>query len=569
MAGSWPTERGVNEVDDHRRGGHIPRRRCPMPTASISPLCTVRPRATPAFDVPRRSHLAGTAREPMPQAANDQFPAELIVLERQGLALAAMVQRPPSTPYKPSPQVHLRAPGGCPISNKKQADFLAACRLWGAPRPGLSPGRGGSCATGAATPERLNLMPWSNQSGGGGGGGGGGPWGQGPSRRPAAPARPRRAAEAQPGQAQAGDARRLRAAGLGRVFLVVVVLAAVVAFFAFTFRVNPDELGVVMRFGKPIRSEPPGLHFRLPYPIEEVRLPKVTRQNIIEVGLRSGATSARLRRRRARRAGGEPDADRRREHRRRRFRRVLAHQGRASLPLQHPEPGGHRQGSGRERHARDRRPEQHPADPDRGAPEDRAGRAEADAGRARLLRRRHPRRPGADAEGRPAEPGDRRLPRRAGRARRQGAPAERGVLLRQPRRAGGARRGRAHPAGRQSLQGADRGRGHRPDGALPQGLRGIQEGARGDAQAHVPRDHGARARRHRQDHPRQQGRAGRGAVPAARPAAEEARKGPTDDTSTVGGPGGDCRRARGRRLFCPVHRARERAGDRAASSASR
>ena len=72
------------------------------------------------------------------------------------------------------------------------------------------------------------------------------------------------------------------------LFLIVVALAAIVAFFAFTFRVNPDELGVVMRFGKPIKSELPGLHFRLPYPIDEVRLPKVTRQNIIEVGMRAG-----------------------------------------------------------------------------------------------------------------------------------------------------------------------------------------------------------------------------------------------------------------------------------------
>jgi membrane protease subunit HflK len=71
------------------------------------------------------------------------------------------------------------------------------------------------------------------------------------------------------------------------IFLVAVVMAAVVAFLAFTFRVNPDELGVVMLFGKPIRQEPPGLHFRLPYPIEEVRLPKVTKQNIIEIGMRS------------------------------------------------------------------------------------------------------------------------------------------------------------------------------------------------------------------------------------------------------------------------------------------
>ena len=66
---------------------------------------------------------------------------------------------------------------------------------------------------------------------------------------------------------------------------------AIAGFFAFTFRVDPDELGVVMRFGKPVRQEPPGLHFRMPYPIDEVRLPKVTRQNIIEIGMRTGLTS--------------------------------------------------------------------------------------------------------------------------------------------------------------------------------------------------------------------------------------------------------------------------------------
>jgi membrane protease subunit HflK len=71
------------------------------------------------------------------------------------------------------------------------------------------------------------------------------------------------------------------------VFTAFVLLAAIVAYFPFTFRVDPDERGVVMRFGKPIRQEPPGLHLRMPYPIDEVRLPKVTRQNIIEVGMRT------------------------------------------------------------------------------------------------------------------------------------------------------------------------------------------------------------------------------------------------------------------------------------------
>jgi membrane protease subunit HflK len=75
---------------------------------------------------------------------------------------------------------------------------------------------------------------------------------------------------------------------------VGVIGAAILAVYACTFRVYPDELGIVMRFGEPVRQEPPGLHFRLPYPLEEVRLPKLTRQNIIEVGSLSGASSQGL-----------------------------------------------------------------------------------------------------------------------------------------------------------------------------------------------------------------------------------------------------------------------------------
>jgi modulator of FtsH protease HflK len=131
-------------------------------------------------------------------------------------------------------------------------------------------------------------MPWSNQSGGGGRRGG--PWGQGPSGGP----------HGQPDleellkRSQDRLKQVMPGGGSGLpgsiVFLSAVVLAAIVAFYAFTFKVGADELGVVMRFGKPNRQEPPGLHFRLPYPFEEVSLPKVTRQNIIEVGMRSGVS---------------------------------------------------------------------------------------------------------------------------------------------------------------------------------------------------------------------------------------------------------------------------------------
>jgi membrane protease subunit HflK len=54
-------------------------------------------------------------------------------------------------------------------------------------------------------------------------------------------------------------------------------------------RVNPDELGIVLRFGKYVRQMPPGLNFRWPYPVEEVELPKVTRINRIEIGMRGSS----------------------------------------------------------------------------------------------------------------------------------------------------------------------------------------------------------------------------------------------------------------------------------------
>ena len=134
-------------------------------------------------------------------------------------------------------------------------------------------------------------MPWSNQSGGGGngggwkgGGGGGGPWGQGPGNQPPD-------LEEMLKRSQDRMKQVMHGGGVPGplAFLAAVVAAAVVGWYAFFFRVDPDELGVVMRFGEFVRQEPPGLHFRLPYPIEEVVRPKVTRQNITEIGMRSAS----------------------------------------------------------------------------------------------------------------------------------------------------------------------------------------------------------------------------------------------------------------------------------------
>jgi len=52
------------------------------------------------------------------------------------------------------------------------------------------------------------------------------------------------------------------------------------------FRVEPDELGVVLRFGKYVRDVQPGLNYHLPYPIESALTPKALRVNKIDVGMR-------------------------------------------------------------------------------------------------------------------------------------------------------------------------------------------------------------------------------------------------------------------------------------------
>ncbi|MEK9959721.1 MAG: protease modulator HflK, partial [Pelagibacteraceae bacterium] len=60
------------------------------------------------------------------------------------------------------------------------------------------------------------------------------------------------------------------------------------------YRVLPDEQGVVMRFGKYVTQTQPGLHYHLPYPVESVLTPKVTRVNRIDVGYRSAADTGRV-----------------------------------------------------------------------------------------------------------------------------------------------------------------------------------------------------------------------------------------------------------------------------------
>jgi len=67
---------------------------------------------------------------------------------------------------------------------------------------------------------------------------------------------------------------------------VVLVLVAV-WLLSGIYIVNPDEQGVVLRFGKYNRTVEAGPHYALPFPFETVDKPKVTQVQRVEVGFRS------------------------------------------------------------------------------------------------------------------------------------------------------------------------------------------------------------------------------------------------------------------------------------------
>ena len=76
------------------------------------------------------------------------------------------------------------------------------------------------------------------------------------------------------------------------MILGLVILIAIWAFSGL-YRVLPDEQGVVLRFGKFISTTQPGLNYHLPYPVETVFTPKVTKVNRIDIGFRSASDSGR------------------------------------------------------------------------------------------------------------------------------------------------------------------------------------------------------------------------------------------------------------------------------------
>lgn len=144
-------------------------------------------------------------------------------------------------------------------------------------------------------------MPWSNQNGGGGpwgggggNGGGGGPWGQGP-RGPGGPSNTPPDLEdiIRRGQDRLKKALPGGGGSSPAMFGLIAVALAALWLFQAIYTVQPDELAVELRFGKPKPElSEPGLHFHF-WPVETVEKANVAEKliNVGETRTSGGASS--------------------------------------------------------------------------------------------------------------------------------------------------------------------------------------------------------------------------------------------------------------------------------------
>lgn len=114
---------------------------------------------------------------------------------------------------------------------------------------------------------------------------------------PRASSAPTTAAPApEPARSAARDLRdRLTFAGpILRIHSIVATLVLIAAVWAATgfYKVQPDQVGVVLRFGRLVDTRGPGLNYHLPSPIETVLLPSVTEINELKIG--NGAVTQML-----------------------------------------------------------------------------------------------------------------------------------------------------------------------------------------------------------------------------------------------------------------------------------
>src|SRR5579863_1916885 len=141
-------------------------------------------------------------------------------------------------------------------------------------------------------------MSWNQGGGGGGGGpwggGGGGPWGGGPGGPWGSGGR----GGFQPPNFE-DSLRKLQnflrrwlpggggGLGGGRGWALGIAIVVLLWLLSGFYRVDPDQEGIVLRWGAFDRTATPGLNYHLPSPIEEALTPTVTRVNRVEIGYRT------------------------------------------------------------------------------------------------------------------------------------------------------------------------------------------------------------------------------------------------------------------------------------------
>ena len=131
-------------------------------------------------------------------------------------------------------------------------------------------------------------MPWNSE---GGGGNQGGPWGQGPWGQGGGPRRPNPGGGRGPTPPDLDDLirksqdklKQVLPQGSGLGWLIPVALVALLVVYNSVYQVQPDERGVVLRFGTFNRVADPGLHFAL-WPVETMDKPRVGAVRQINIG---------------------------------------------------------------------------------------------------------------------------------------------------------------------------------------------------------------------------------------------------------------------------------------------
>ncbi|GAK56221.1 HflK protein [Candidatus Vecturithrix granuli] len=73
----------------------------------------------------------------------------------------------------------------------------------------------------------------------------------------------------------------------GPMLILIAAVAVVIIFWTAWFTIQPEETGIVQRFGKVVRTASPGLHFKLPFGVETIRVLPTARVLKEEFGFRT------------------------------------------------------------------------------------------------------------------------------------------------------------------------------------------------------------------------------------------------------------------------------------------